>query len=115
VSAQAPVTLPAPLAWAVTMLFVLIGWVLFRAADFTTAASILHSIAGGNGFSGALRGGGLLIAAALVSALVPSAHEIRAMRPVLHPLTAVALAVLAGLCVLEVGGGPPVSFIYFQF
>ena len=31
--------------WAITMLFVLVGWVLFRAADFATAASILDSLA----------------------------------------------------------------------
>jgi len=37
------------------------------------------------------------------------------MRPVLHPAVAGAFAVLAGLCVLEVGRGPAVNFIYFRF
>jgi hypothetical protein len=58
---------------------------------------------------------GLLIAAALVSMLVPSAHEIKDMRPLPWPAIAVTAAALAGFCVLEVGNGPPLNFIYFQF
>jgi len=107
--------LPAVAGWALTMLFVIVGWVLFRAADFATAASVLRSMAGGHGFGGALGDPGLLLAGAAVSALVPSAYEIKAMRPVLHPAVAGAFAVLAGLCVLEVGRGPAVNFIYFRF
>src|SRR5262249_14124428 len=41
--------MPAALGWLVTMLFVLAGWVLFRAADFGTAASMLASLAGLHG------------------------------------------------------------------
>jgi hypothetical protein len=47
--------------------------------------------------------------------LVPSAHEIRNMRPLPWPAIAVGAAALAGFCVLEVGNGPPLNFIYFQF
>ncbi|MCX7310384.1 MAG: MBOAT family protein, partial [Alphaproteobacteria bacterium] len=107
--------LPWVAAWAITMLFVIAGWVLFRAADFPTAASMLRSMAGGNGFSGSLGHLGLLIAGAAASALIPSAYEIKDMRPILNPVTATAMAVLAGLCVLEVGQGPAVNFIYFRF
>jgi D-alanyl-lipoteichoic acid acyltransferase DltB (MBOAT superfamily) len=107
--------MPAAAGWILTMLFVIVGWVLFRAADFPTAASVLRSMAGGNGVSGSLDNLGLLAAAAAVSALIPSAHDIRNMRPVLNPITAGAIAVLAGICVLEVGSGPAVSFIYFRF
>ncbi len=107
--------LPAAAGWTLTMAFVLIGWVLFRAADFSTAASILHALIGGNGLEGSLRSTGLLLVAAVASVLIPSAYEIKGMRPLLHPVTAGALAVLAGLCVLEVGRGQPVNFIYFQF
>jgi D-alanyl-lipoteichoic acid acyltransferase DltB (MBOAT superfamily) len=106
---------PAVMGWAMTMAFVMAGWVLFRAADFHSAASILHSLIGGAGFGDAVQKPGLIAVAALVSALVPSAHEIRNMRPMPWPAIAVGAAVLAAFCVLEVGNGPPLNFIYFQF
>jgi alginate O-acetyltransferase complex protein AlgI len=107
--------LPDAAGWALTMGFVIAGWVLFRAADFHSAASILAALAGAGGFSGTITDPGLLVAAALVSALVPSAHEIANMRPMPSPSIAVAAAALAAFCVLEVGIGPPLNFIYFQF
>jgi alginate O-acetyltransferase complex protein AlgI len=111
--------LPGVCAWIVTMTFVLVGWVLFRAVDFATAASILGSMSGTYGIGGVWRNSGLLVAGALVSTLVPSAHEIKdqliAPPPTVAWAAAATLAVLAGFCVLEVGGGPPLNFIYFQF
>jgi alginate O-acetyltransferase complex protein AlgI len=107
--------MPTGLGWVVTMLFVLVGWVLFRAADFTTATTMLASMAGAAGWSGVLHNPGLLVVAALISALVPSAYEIIERRPILNPGVATAFAVLAGFCVLEVGRGPPLTFIYFRF
>ena len=58
---------------------------------------------------------GLIAVAALISVVVPSAHEIRNMRPMPWPAIAIGAAVLAGFCVLEVGNGPPLNFVYFQF
>jgi hypothetical protein len=107
--------MPALLGWAITMAFVMVGWVLFRSADFQTAASILYSLVGGGGFKGSIQYAGLITVAALVSVLVPSAHEIKDMRPLPWPAIAVSTAALAGFCVIEVGNGPPLSFIYFQF
>jgi hypothetical protein len=97
------------------MLFVLVGWVLFRAPDFPTAMSILASMAGGGEFGGTFAGSGLIIVSALVSVLVPSAHELKdgLLQP--RPWLAALAASLAVYCVLEVGRGAPVSFIYFQF
>lgn len=40
-------TLPRPLAWAVTMTVVLAGWVLFRAPDFGSAMDIFRALVGG--------------------------------------------------------------------
>jgi D-alanyl-lipoteichoic acid acyltransferase DltB (MBOAT superfamily) len=108
--------LPALAGWAVTMLFVLIGWVVFRADSFTTAGSILVSLAGlSSAVSGEMHGERLLLVAALVSALVPSAHELKDRLLTPRPVLAVGAAILAVFCVLEVGRGAPVSFIYFQF
>src|SRR5215467_6823991 len=67
--------LPGFAGWALTMLFVLIGWIIFRATNFGTAASILMSLGGAGGLSGAVQKVPLLIAAALACALIPSAHE----------------------------------------
>jgi D-alanyl-lipoteichoic acid acyltransferase DltB (MBOAT superfamily) len=107
--------MPAALGWLVTMGFVLAGWVLFRAADFSTAASILASLVGLNGAGGRFAAPGLIIVAALVSALVPSAHEIKDSFVWPRPIFAAAAAMLAAYCVLDVGRGPPLSFIYFRF
>jgi hypothetical protein len=76
---------------------------------------VLTSLAGFAGFSGGLQQPALFFAAALTSVLVPSAHELkdRLLRP--SPAIAVAAAALAAICVLEVGKGAPLAFIYFQF
>jgi alginate O-acetyltransferase complex protein AlgI len=107
--------LPAPAGWAITMLFVIAGWVIFRAATFGTAGSVLNSLAGVSGFGGALQDMKLLLVAAVASVLIPSAHEIKdgLLRP--RPALAAGGAALAVYCLLEVGQGAPVNFIYFQF
>lgn len=107
--------LPKMLAWTITMLFVIVGWVLFRAADFGVAGSILASMVGGGRAAGHLQEIPLLGAAMLASVLIPSAHELKdgLLRP--HPAYAAFAAMLAVYCVLEVGRGAPVNFIYFQF
>jgi alginate O-acetyltransferase complex protein AlgI len=107
--------MPAAVGWAITMGVVMAGWVLFRAADFRSAASILFALVGGEGFGGTVQNPGLIAVAALVSVVVPSAHEIRNMHPMPWPAIAIGAAVLAGFCVLEVGNGPPLNFVYFQF
>jgi alginate O-acetyltransferase complex protein AlgI len=101
--------------WAITMLFVLVGWVVFRAASFGIANSILLSLTGAGGVGGTLQDVKLLIASALASTLIPSAHEIKNRLSNPHPVFAAAGAALAVYCLLEVGQGAPVSFIYFQF
>ena len=107
--------MPTLAGWAVTMLFVLAGWVLFRAASFGVAGSMLLSLVGAHGAGGAVQDIGLLAIAALASALIPSAHEIidGLRRP--GPVLAAAGALLAIYCLLIVGEGAPVNFIYFQF
>jgi D-alanyl-lipoteichoic acid acyltransferase DltB (MBOAT superfamily) len=107
--------MPALGGWVLTMLFVLIGWVVFRASGFGTAGAILGSLAGLNGLGGTLAHAPLIAVAALASALIPSAHEMkdRLLRPM--PVIAVVTALLAAFCVFEVGKGAPVNFIYFQF
>lgn len=107
--------LPALAGWAVTMLFVIIGWVVFRAPDFSTAWGILQAMSGLSGLGGSFSGTGLIVTSTLVSVLVPSAHELKDKLLQPQPWLAASAAALAVYCVLEVGGGAPISFIYFQF
>jgi len=107
--------MPAVLSWFLTMLFVLVGWVLFRSANFTIATSILGSMFGASGFHGTLQSIALLISTAFVSVVVPSAHQIKdqSWRP--HPAFTVATAIVAIVCVFRVGKSEALNFIYFQF
>jgi hypothetical protein len=57
----------------------------------------------------------LIAIAGLASVLIPSTHEIRDMRPMPWPALAAGAAALASFCLLEVGNGAPLNFIYFQF
>ena len=107
--------MPTPLAWFATTLFVLAGWVVFRAPNFANAVELLRSMVGLNGFGGRFDQIGLIAVGILVSALVPSAHAIkdRWLRP--NPAIAVAMGLIAAWCILKVGKGAPLNFIYFQF
>jgi alginate O-acetyltransferase complex protein AlgI len=115
------VPLPAPVGWLLTMVFVIVGWVLFRAPDLSTFGSVLGSMAGVNGFGGEWgRQFGridILLEAALPALLIPSSHEflelLKVYRP--RPIIIVPAAMLAAYCVLEVGKGAPAEFIYFRF
>src|SRR6185369_15780615 len=95
--------LPGVAGWALTMLFVLVGWVVFRAADFSTAGSILISLSGAGGISGTLQKLPLLVGAAFACALIPSAHEIMNKLTLPRPEFAFGAAALAVYCILEAG------------
>lgn len=107
--------MPAPVGWFVTMMFVLVGWVLFRSANFSTAFSITQSLSGANGWGSGFAGAHLILIGAVVSLLLPSAHRIKDGWAQPSAIKAIALALLALICLLDVGNGPPLSFIYFQF
>ncbi len=113
--------MPAPLGWVLTMLVVVVGFVLFRAADFGSAASMVAGMAGLNGLKPA--GAGLpplaemaiLPLAGLLAVAGPPAHVLALER--IKPLAWIAApAALAFVyLLLAVGGGRNTEFIYFQF
>lgn len=107
--------LPAVVGWALTFAFVMVGWVLFRSSSFGAAGTMLASLLGAGGVGGTIQSAKLMLGAALVSAFVPSAHEMkdRLMRP--YPAIAIGGAIMAVYCLLEVGQGAPTNFIYFRF
>jgi alginate O-acetyltransferase complex protein AlgI len=110
--------LPRPIAWTITMLFVMAGWVLFRSADFTTAGDILLSMLGQHGlgqvsldreFVAALVGGS---AAALLGA---TSQEVALSKLQPRPWFAMPAGVALAYLLLLGGGRLPNVFIYFQF
>jgi D-alanyl-lipoteichoic acid acyltransferase DltB (MBOAT superfamily) len=110
--------LPRAIAWAVTLLFVMACWVLFRAADFGTAGAVLSSMAGLHGVGHITLDREFVVAiisGAAVALLGPTSQTIALER--LQPKPWLAVPAGAGLAylLLLVGGRLPNVFIYFQF
>jgi D-alanyl-lipoteichoic acid acyltransferase DltB (MBOAT superfamily) len=116
--AQTGLRLPRAVGWALTLLFVIAGWVLFRCPDFATAGDVLASMAFRHGVGEAVFNrdtwAAMLIGAA-VALIGPTSQ--RAAMTVLRPEAWVAVPVGFGLAwlVLMIGGRLPNVFIYFQF
>jgi alginate O-acetyltransferase complex protein AlgI len=115
---QQSIHLPRPLAWLLTLLFVMLCWVLFRSPDFATAGRVFGSLAGAHGL-GAVSVDRqfviVLIAAAVIAIFGPTSQ--RAALELLKPHRLVAIPMGLGLAylLLLIGGRLPNVFIYFQF
>ena len=115
---QAGLRLPRPLAWVLTMLFVIAAWVLFRASDFTAAAAMLASMAGAHGMGWpvlANEPAAALILGCVIAVAGPTGHRfaLTLLRP--SPWIAVPAGVVLSWLLLLIGGRLPNVFIYFQF
>jgi D-alanyl-lipoteichoic acid acyltransferase DltB (MBOAT superfamily) len=110
--------LPTPVAWLLTLLFVMAGWVLFRSPTFADAGRMLLSMAG-------LHGAGhvsldreyviALVAGAGIALLGPVSQDAALARLRPAPWLAVPAGALLAYLLLLVGGRLPNVFIYFQF
>ncbi len=113
------ITLPPVAGWALTMAFVMMGWVLFRASGFGEAMSMFASLSGANGVTLAMAGYGahpaILVLAAVVALVGPSSQAFALSQDYDRPWAAVAVASALTLCVIMVGSGLHPEFIYFQF
>jgi D-alanyl-lipoteichoic acid acyltransferase DltB (MBOAT superfamily) len=110
--------LPRAVAWLMTLLFVMAGWVLFRSANFVVAGRLLSSMLG-------LHGAGsisldreyvaILVAGVAVALIGPTSQQ--AALDLLRPNRWLALPTGIGLAylLLLIGGRLPNVFIYFQF
>ncbi len=108
--------MPRPLGWLLTMLFVVAGWVLFRAESFATAASMLRSMAGfGPAGRYHLDNALEVYLAGLVAVIGPTSQAVALshLRPRAWLAVPVGLAALFAL--LLTGGRIPNAFIYFRF
>jgi alginate O-acetyltransferase complex protein AlgI len=109
--------IPRPAAITITFLAVVVGWVLFRATDLSSAIMMLQSMCGLRGFESqaiaACGGAGAIALLALLLAIcfaAPNLWQIR-FRPNLA--SAVGLSAALVVCVLRFSQESP--FLYFQF
>ena len=108
--------LPAPLGWTLTMLFVVVGWVLFRAENFHVAARMFSAMAGqGTGVRTDFDSWPMLALAAAVALFGPTNLELSRGNGLYRVWLAVPLALVLLVTVLRVGQGRSIEFIYFQF
>jgi len=113
---RAKLKMPWVLGWASTMLFLVVGWVLFRAADFGTAWHMLGSMTGLNGIGRArIENQNVLYIALAVALIGPTSQEaaFESLRP--RPVLAVAAGAALVFCLLAIGGRLQNEFIYFHF
>jgi len=106
-------SLPGAVGWALTFLFVVIAWVLFRAPSFEVAGRLYAIMAGAAPLGSALKWR-LLLPAALFAMLGPTAHHIASEA---RPSRGLALALALGLVLLllKLGDEQNYEFIYFRF
>jgi hypothetical protein len=108
--------MPALLGWALTLVFVMAGWVLFRSPDFATAAGVLSSMAGGHGLGRVHIDNAPVMALAVLAVLVlPPSQDLALQYLRATPWIAVPLGAALVFLLLLVGGRVPNEFIYFQF
>jgi D-alanyl-lipoteichoic acid acyltransferase DltB (MBOAT superfamily) len=114
--ARAGLRMPALLGWALTLLFVMAGWVLFRAPDFATAWTMLRGMAGLEGLGHVKVDHAVAFAVGTAIALFgPTSQQVALLR--LRPVhwLAVPVGIALLLLLLQSGTRAPSEFIYFQF
>jgi len=105
---------PAVVGWAATVSFFVITVVMFRAPTLVAAWHIYEGLAIAPSIS--IAGRNSLLIAVFCAIALPASHDIiNRLMEYPRAIVASAMAVVAGICVLEIGKGAPVHFIYFQF
>jgi len=109
--------LPSPpmlVGWAATTAFFLVTAVIFRAPTIDAAWHVLASLPAPPGLE--LTGSHPGLLAAFCAIIVPASHRIVSLA-MKTPRASIAYgaAVLGAYCLLEIGQGAPINFIYFQF
>lgn len=110
--------LPVSAAWLVTMIFVIAGWVLFRAENFAVAQSFLIAMSGAGGLEVAtldLKDMNYVILASLFAVIGPTNVAVSERVNLCQQRFAIATACGLFLVTLRVGQGRGLEFIYFQF
>jgi hypothetical protein len=105
--------LPAAVGWALTMLFVLVGWVLFRSPDFATAGHMLKGMAGwaAPGAHGPARS----LAVALIARCWCPPPIASSKAAGCSPSPGRGLALLLVACIPALSGQLTAAFTFFSF
>jgi D-alanyl-lipoteichoic acid acyltransferase DltB (MBOAT superfamily) len=114
--ARAGLRMPVLLGWVLTLLFVMAGWVLFRAPDFATAWAMLRGMAGLEGLGHVKVDHAVAFVIGTAIALFgPTSQQVALLR--LRPVhwLAVPVGIVLLLLLLQSGTRTPSEFIYFQF
>jgi alginate O-acetyltransferase complex protein AlgI len=110
---RAGLSMPSPVGWALTLVFVTLCWVLFRAPDFEAALAVYRALFGYADWGFGFKWRTIALAAA-VAMLGPAAwtfvHKLPPQRWI-----AVAFAVLFVIVLFKIGDDANYEFIYFQF
>ena len=108
-------SMPAVLGWALTLVFVVLAWVPFRAPDLATTGAMLAAMTGlGDAGIGHLASWRTLLSGAVVAMVGPTALAVATgVRPRWWVAVLVGLAWVYALLKLNDGVGS--AFIYFQF
>jgi hypothetical protein len=110
--------LPRAIAWLVTMLFIIFGWVVFRSETLPQAWTMLATMTGWHGWSLAVndvphRWSVLLFA--LPALFGPTSQKLVLEKLMPRPLYAVLAAGVFFYLALVIGDDGYSEFIYFQF
>ncbi len=110
---RAGLTMPKPVGWALTFLFVALTWVLFRATSFEAAGNIFEGLIGVTGLGETFKWRSIAIAAA-VACLGPTTWlAVQGLPP--RRWIAVGFAAIGTAVLLQIGDAVNYEFIYFQF
>jgi alginate O-acetyltransferase complex protein AlgI len=105
------------LSQLITFLLVVVGWVFFRATDFSMAVELLHAmftLQPGVMPADALKFAALVVVAVLLVKAAPNAFEYHArFKPT--PIRMAAAAVVLGVALAMITGSRDSPFLYFQF
>ncbi len=110
--------MPGVFSWALTFVFVICGWVLFRAEDITLAGTILNSMFVLNNIPLPDKfndNTDFVILGLFISMLGPTSYKLAFHKaaPKIW-LTSVTSLLLVSI-ILRIGPGRSLDFIYFQF
>jgi hypothetical protein len=131
----ARVRIPPPLAWAMTLMAVIVAWVVFRSPDLNSAGVVLGGLTGMQGLHHPIANGAeapavilLSLALLVASAILPNTQQItRVYRPVLGTIApakidvqwspALRFAALSGIAAVAVMllSWETSEFLYFRF
>lgn len=110
---RAGLPMPPLLGWALTFLFVVFTWVLFRAGSFDAAMRIYEGMLGLNSIGAGMKWRAIAIAAA-VAMIGPTAWVAVHKAPPSRVLAVIA-AIIFTLILFKIGDDANYEFIYFQF